>query len=60
MLLHQVCLCNDKIDIVILPQLGFFVMHHFVSEHIERFGIHVNTQTFFIFPYILDKYDVFT
>ena len=37
----------------------FFIMHHFVPEYNEPFGIHVNTQTVFMFPYILDAYDVF-
>ena len=30
-----------------------------VREYNERFGIHVNTQMDFIFPYILDAYNVF-
>ena len=36
-----------------------FIMHHFVPECNERFGIDVYTQMVCMFPYKLDKYDVF-
>ena len=34
-------------------------MPHFVPEYNEPFGIHVDTQTVSMFPYISDTYDVF-
>ena len=57
--LHQVCLCNENVDIAVFRSWDFFIVHHFVPEYNERFGIRVNTQTIFMFPYILDTYDVF-
>ena len=39
---------------------GILIMHHFFPGFNEMFGIHVNTQKFFIFPYMLDTYDVLT
>ena len=39
MLLHQDCLCNEKVDIAVLSSLGIFIMNYFVREYNERFGV---------------------
>ena len=37
-----------------------FIMHQFVPDYSDRFGVHVNTHAVLIIVYILDMYNVFT
>ena len=58
------CWCTNSARVTKMSISPYFrswkklIMHHFVPEYNEPFGIHVNTQTVFILANILDTYDV--